>query len=201
MKRLILVRHGQTEWNRVGRYQGFAQTSLNERGRWQAERAARRLAGWNVDVLYASDLPRAMETAQPIGERLNLPIRPAPALREIDVGAWEGLTVPEIRAEHSDNWATYVSDPINTVRKGGESLAEMAERVTEAFHRWEAEHTGETVLAVTHGGPIKALVCSVPGLPLGFRMHLKISNASITSFVHERERWYLEVLNDRCHLD
>ena len=200
MKRLILVRHGETEWNRVGRYQGFARTSLNERGQWQAEQAARRLADGSIDVLYASDLPRAMETARPIADRLDLPIHELEALREIDVGEWEGLTVSEIQSVHADNWETYVSDPIHTVRKGGESLAKLAARVTDAFHRWDSEHPDQTVLAVTHGGPNKALVCTILGLPLECRMHLKIGNASITAFVYEHERWRLEVLNDRCHL-
>ncbi|MFQ5344173.1 MAG: histidine phosphatase family protein, partial [Anaerolineae bacterium] len=95
MKRLILVRHGETEWNRTGRYQGFARTSLNERGHWQAEQVARRLAGWEIDAIYASDLPRAYQTAEPIARRLDLPISMTVALREVDVGEWEGLTVPE----------------------------------------------------------------------------------------------------------
>ncbi|MBS1252023.1 MAG: Phosphoserine phosphatase 1 [Anaerolineales bacterium] len=200
MKRLILVRHGETDWNRVSRYQGFARTPLNERGRRQAKQVARRVAGWDIDVLYASDLPRTVETAQPIANRLGLPIIKLEALREIDVGEWEGLTVTEIQAEHTENWDTYISDPINTARKGGESLGELATRVNEVFQRWEEEHAAQTVLAVTHGGPIKALVCTVPGLPLGYRMHLRIGNASITTFVHENGRWYLQVLNDRCHL-
>lgn len=200
MKRLILVRHGETEWNRVGRYQGFARTSLNERGRWQAEQIARRLAHWDIDIIYASDLRRAMGTAEPIAARLELPIRPREALREIDVGEWEGLTVPEIQSQHPDNWKAHVSDPIHTVRKGGESLAELAERVAEEFRRWQIEHVGKTVLAVTHGGPIKSLVCAAAGLPLTTRMHLSIGNASLTVLAYRHDRWYLETLNDRCHL-
>jgi broad specificity phosphatase PhoE len=200
MKCLILVRHGETDWNRVGRYQGFARTPLNERGRWQAERTAYRLADWGVDVVYSSDLPRAMETAGPIAERLGLPIGELEALREIDVGEWEGLTVPQIQREHAENWEMYLSDPIHTVRRGGESLAELAHRVTELFRRWEVEHADLTVLSVTHGGPIKALVCTIPGLPLDYRMHLTIGNASITVFAREQNRWRLKTLNDRCHL-
>lgn len=200
MERLILVRHGETEWNRVGRYQGFARTSLNERGRRQAERVASRLAHWEIDVLYASDLPRAVETAQPIAEQLGLPINDLAAIREIDVGEWEGLTVSEIESQHTANWEAYLANPMNTVRKGGESLAQLAERVTQAFRRWEVEHAGQKVLAVTHGGPIKALVCTLPGLPLEYRMNLIIGNASITTFVYQYDRWRLESLNDRCHL-
>ncbi|RME45231.1 MAG: histidine phosphatase family protein [Chloroflexi bacterium] len=201
MKRLVLVRHGETGWNRAGRYQGFARTPLNECGRWQAEQVARRLAGWDIDVIYTSDLPRAFETAEPIAGRLGLPLRTTVALREIDVGEWEGLTVPEIQVRHAENWNAWLADPIHTPRKGGESFAELAERVLGAFHKWETVHAGQTVLAVTHGGPIQALVCMTIGLPLRFRRRLKIDNASITTLAHQDDRWLLETLNDTGHLE
>lgn len=201
MERLILVRHGETEWNRTGRYQGVARTSLNERGRWQAEQVARRLASWEIDAIYASDLPRALETAEPIAGRLRLPINTMTALREVDVGEWEGLTVPQIQARHAENWNACVVDPIQAPRKGGESFAELAARVEEAFHRWQAEHAGQVVLAVTHGGPIQVLVCAVLGLPLRFRQRMSISNSSITTLAHGDGRWYLESLNDTGHLE
>jgi alpha-ribazole phosphatase/probable phosphoglycerate mutase len=200
MERLVLVRHGETEWNRLGRYQGYARTSLNERGRWQAEQVARRLANWDIDAIYTSDLPRAFETAEPIAGRLGLPLRSTDALREIDVGEWEGLTVPEIQAQYAENWSAWLADPIHTPRQRGESFAELAERVNKAFRAWEVAHAGETVLAVTHGGPIQSLVCTVIGLPLHFRWRLKISNASITTLVHQDGRWLLETLNDVSHL-
>lgn len=201
MERLILVRHGETEWNRSGRYQGFARTSLNERGRWQAEQVARRLAGWEIDAIYASDLPRALETAEPIAGRLRLPINTMTALREVDVGEWEGLTVPEIQAQHAENWNACVGDPIQARRKGGESFAELAARVEEAFHQWQTGHAGQIVLAVTHGGPIQVLVCAVLGLPLRFRRHISINNSSITTLAHGDGLWYLESLNDTAHLE
>ena len=201
MKRLILVRHGETEWNRIGRYQGFARTPLNERGRWQAEQVARRLASWEIDAIYASDLPRAYQTAEPIARRLRLPISTTVALRELDVGEWEGLTVPEIQVEHAENWDACLVDPIQERRKGGESFADLAERVEEAFRQWQVEHAGEVVLAVTHGGPIQVLVCTVLGLPLHFRRRLRIGNASITTLAHTDGQWYLETLNDTAHLE
>ncbi|MFQ5593227.1 MAG: histidine phosphatase family protein [Anaerolineae bacterium] len=201
MKRLILVRHGETEWNRTGRYQGFAVTPLNERGRWQAERVARRLAGWEIDAIYASDLPRAFQTAEPIARRLGLPINTTVALREVDVGEWEGLTVPEIQVEHAENWDACLVDPIGARRKGGESFAELADRVEKAFQQWQVLHAGEIVLAVTHGGPIQVLVCTILGLPLRFRRRLRIGNTSITTLAHHDGQWYLETLNDTAHLE
>lgn len=200
MRRLILVRHGETEWNRVGRYQGFARTSLNERGRWQARQAADRLADWEVGAIYASDLPRAIETAEPIAARLDLPLESLEALREIDVGEWQGLTVAEIQTRYPENWAAWAAAPIETRRLGGESLGEMAERVWQAVERWQIDHADETIVVVTHGGPIKALVCVMTEQPHALRMHLRVGNASLTTLIRRHERWYLETLNDRCHL-
>jgi probable phosphoglycerate mutase len=200
MRRVILVRHGETEWNRVGRYQGFARTSLNEHGRWQARQVAERLAGRDVEAIYASDLPRARETAGPIAARLGLPLHLSETLRENDVGEWEGLTVPEIQVQHPDNWAAWLAAPLETQRGGGESLGEMAARVAKALECWQVDHVGKTIVAVTHGGPIKALVCLMTEQAPSFRLHLRIGNASITNLVRRYDRWYLESLNDRCHL-
>lgn len=203
IRRLILVRHGETEWNRIGRYQGFARTSLNAHGRWQARRTAERLADgsrWEVDAIYSSDLPRTIETAEPIAARLDLPLRRLEALREIDVGEWEGLTVAEIKAQHPENWAAWTAAPIETRRVGGESLDEMAQRVWQAVEHWQIDHADQTVVAVTHGGPIKALVSMLIEQPHSLRLHLRIDNASLTTLTRRHARWYLETLNDRCHL-
>jgi alpha-ribazole phosphatase len=86
--RILLARHGETEWNRIGRWQGHADPPLNEAGRLQAVELAERLARDGITVIYASDLRRASETAQVIGERLGLEVHEDPALREIDVGSW-----------------------------------------------------------------------------------------------------------------
>jgi len=201
MDRLILVRHGETEWNRTGRYQGFARTSLNEHGRWQAEQVARRLANWEIDAIYTSDLPRAYQTAEPIARRLRMPFNTTVALRELDVGEWEGLTVPEIQVEHAENWDACLVDPIRTRLTGGESFAELAERVEVAFHQWQVQHAGQVVLAVTHGGPIQVLVCTILGLPLRFRRRLRIGNTSITTLAHHNGQWSLDTLNDTAHLE
>ncbi|MGB9632425.1 MAG: histidine phosphatase family protein, partial [Chloroflexaceae bacterium] len=118
--RLILVRHGETPWNVTLQYQGHANVPLNERGREQARRAATRLRGLEVRALYASDIARAWETAEIIGAAIGQTPVPMPALREIDVGQWEGLTPEELYRRFPDHMAEYRRDPARTVRLGGE---------------------------------------------------------------------------------
>ena len=96
MTELLLVRHGETDWNRDRRFQGHADPPLNETGREQANALAEELAGEEIELVYTSDLQRARETAQIVGARLGAGVVPLPALREIDVGEWQGLTWPEI---------------------------------------------------------------------------------------------------------
>ena len=99
---IVLVRHGETDWNRESRFQGHADTPLNEAGRAQSRDLAERLVAEQVTALYTSPLRRAAETAAIVGERLGLPVRTSEPMREIDVGSWEGLTVDEVRARFPD---------------------------------------------------------------------------------------------------
>jgi broad specificity phosphatase PhoE len=135
----LLVRHAETEWNRDQRYQGHADPSLNETGRDQARALADALAGEQVDAIYASDLRRASETAEIVGERLGLPVTQEPDLREIDVGSWSGLTREEVEGREWD----------------GETSEEQALRVHAALRRIGELHPAGRVLVVTHGGSMR----------------------------------------------
>jgi broad specificity phosphatase PhoE len=158
---LLLARHGETDWNRDGRFQGHADTSLNAHGREQARALAEEVDG--VDVIYSSDLRRAVETAELVAERLGLDVQVDPRLRERGFGAWEGLTRPEIEAsfrEDFDRW-----------RKGDGSGADDAERHEAFAARIQAflgdmlaRHPDETVLVITHGGSIRVVQAVASGL-------------------------------------
>lgn len=151
---ILLVRHGETDWNRDRRWQGHADPPLNEEGRRQAQALAEALAGEDVAAVYSSDLLRAHETARIVAERLGLEVTALPDLREVDVGSWSGLTRDEIahRFPGAERW------------EGGETREEMAERVLGAVRRIAAAHPGGRVLVVTHGGPVRALLrhCAHP---------------------------------------
>ena len=156
MTTLLLARHGETDWNRELRVQGTSDTALNELGRSQAAELARQLEGAGIDVIYASDLSRARETAEIVAAVTGHAVQLDPALRERDFGSWEGLTRGEIDARFADH-----------EQHDGETYEEVRARVLAAANRIVAEHPGETVLVVSHGGALNALWHDAVGERLG----------------------------------
>jgi len=164
--RLILLRHGQTDWNIDGRYQGHAYPPLNEVGVAQAHAVAAQLKGLGVTALYSSDLRRARQTAEIIAASLALPVRLDARLREIQLGEWEGLRQDEVLARFPVEWAARQRDPLYSRAPGGESVAEVAARVWAAAN--EVAHAQQTgsVLIVSHGLALATLLCRARGVPL-----------------------------------
>ena len=146
MTTILLARHGETDWNREGRWQGWADPPLNETGRGQAQALAEELRGTPFDAVYSSDLRRAHETAEIVAAPHGVPVVVDPALREIDIGPWSGLTHDEIRARFPDG-----------SRPGGETRDEHAARVRAAVERIARENAGRRVLIVTHGGTVRTV--------------------------------------------
>ncbi len=202
--RLLLVRHGETDWNREGRYQGHALVSLNEEGRVQARRLAERLRGAGIEALYSSDLPRAYQTAQIIGEALGMETRVMKALREVDMGAWTGLTLEEVEAKFPQHLQEWHCDPLRTKRREGESYLDLYQRVVRAGREIGEAHPNQAVLMVTHGGNVKCLVLAALGMNLDRALEVvesfAVDNASLTILEYGGERFFLRLLNDTCHL-
>ena len=149
MTTLLLVRHGETDWNAEGRLQGHTDRPLNDYGRRQAGELAERLAGEEeVDAIYASDLARARETAEIVGARLGLPVGVDPDLREKNWGTWEGLT----------------GDERVHVELVGESTAEHGERMLRALRRIAERHPEGRVVVVTHGGSLRRVQAALHGV-------------------------------------
>jgi broad specificity phosphatase PhoE len=143
---ILLARHGETDWNREGRWQGWADPPLNETGREQARQLAEQLRGTPFDAVYSSDLRRAHETAEIVAEPHGVPVVADPGLREIDVGSWSGLT----RAEIDERFP-------GTDRPDGETRDAHLARVLHAVERIARTHAGERILVVSHGGTMRAL--------------------------------------------
>ena len=154
MTRILLARHGETDWNRVGRWQGHADPPLNDAGRGQAAELAERLAGDGIAAIYSSDLRRASQTARVVADRLGLAVVEDAGLREIDVGSWSGLTRAEVEQGFPEGYARWLEGEIG---HDGETREELTERVVGAVERMAAQHPDDTILAVTHGGAIRAL--------------------------------------------
>jgi broad specificity phosphatase PhoE len=180
MTRLVLVRHGETDWNRDGRWQGHADPGLNARGRLQAAAAAERLAREPVAAVVTSDLRRAAETAAVLAGALGLEPAADPRLREVDVGEWSGLTRAEVRERHPDAYRAW-TDGLNAGYPGGETFAQLERRATEAMREVWERYAEQTVAIVGHGGSIRAMVAAALGIgPAGRRLLATGPNCSLT---------------------
>jgi broad specificity phosphatase PhoE len=161
-RHLFLVRHGETDWNAAGRWQGQTDVPLNERGRAQALAVAARLRAEGVRAIATSDLGRARGTAEIVGEALGLEVAMVdPALRERAYGQWEGLTRGECEARFPEEWARHVTDP-RTPPPGGEYTDALLARIVPAIHR-AAERLASPAVLVTHGGVMRAFLSAALG--------------------------------------
>ncbi len=194
--KLILVRHGETESNRLGRIQGINDSPLNETGRVQADAAARALLSDMPFVLYSSPLRRALQTARIIASRAGTRPVEIEDLIEMDVGEFEGLSGPQLRERFPDVMRMWDEDPASTVMPGGESLRDVRERAWSTVKSLAERHHSETVVAVTHNFTIHAIVCTALGMPLnGFRK-LRIDLGAITRLEVSGDRATLVSLNE-----
>lgn len=163
MTRLILIRHGETDWNLEGRWQGQADTPLNERGREQARQLACDLSGVDIQAIYSSDLQRAMETAQPLALAAELQIHTDVRLREINQGEWQGLRLNEIQARYAELYQQREQDPLDIAPPGGESILQMQQRAFKVLDEILQQHAGETVAIVCHGLTIAVIRVRLEG--------------------------------------
>jgi probable phosphoglycerate mutase len=194
---IYLIRHGETEWNRNGRWQGHADVPLSAEGYRQAHSLAQRLAadGAHFDHIYASDLSRAMETAQIAAQALGMVVQADPALREINVGSWSGLTRNEIIAKYPGAFSTVHSAP------DGEQREVFEERVGGALTAFAKRHDGEQIAIFTHGGTIRAMLYHLL-VQQGVALEIPhIGNTSITTLRWQQNGWQALRLNDMEHLE
>jgi len=198
---LILVRHGETEWNLDGRIQGHSDSPLTARGSQQGRQAAERLAGMNISAVYASDLGRALDTGELIAAPHGLEVRTMLGLRERCYGAFEGKTAEEIRASDPDGFERWLSDRQRLAPPGGETQAELAGRVMRALHEIAGAHLGETVAVATHGGPIKSALFAVLDIPVDSWDRAWVSNGSVTVLCGTREEFKVASFNDTSHFE
>lgn len=168
MTEFWLVRHGQTDWNLTGRWQGQAPFApgLNETGRSQVLAISEQLKDVKFSAIYSSDLLRAKQTAELIAAPLGLTVTLDPRLREIDLGVWEGMPSQEIEAKYSLELAERAQNPFYSRAPNGESLHDVAERVLAAIEEIATSHRDESVLIVSHGIALAIIICRAEGFPM-----------------------------------
>lgn len=166
MTTLVLIRHGQTDWNIAGRWQGQADVFLNPTGRHQAAEMARALAPTGIQAIYSSDLSRAAETALALARQTDLAVQFDPRLREIHQGEWQGLLVDEIQARYGRRFHERQNDPLNIAPPGGETVLQVQSRVLAAVQDILTRHTCDRVALVSHGFALAVIRARYAGLPV-----------------------------------
>lgn len=196
----ILVRHGETTWNRLGRIQGHLDSPLSMQGLVQAETLAERLSGEEFDVLVSSDLGRAYNTAQCIAKRTGHSVRVDPRLRERHYGIFQGMTRNEAKSIFPEVYARYHDESITFAIPEGESTQECFMRNLGSLEELAVQNLGQRVVVVTHGGVLDGLYRNVMGLPhIGSRA-FTIVNASLNWFTYDDGEWRLDRWADVAHL-
>jgi len=194
----ILVRHGETAWNRQGRIQGHLDSPLNSEGIVQAKTIAERLERESFDALISSDLGRALSTAHYIALRSGHSIITDARLRERQYGIFHGLTFAQAKSLYPEAYARYASKSPNYAIPGGESAQECFLRNLEAFQALAARYSDKRIVVVTHSGVLHGLYCHVMRLP--HSGSLTIVNASLNWFTCENGEWRLDRWADIGHL-
>jgi broad specificity phosphatase PhoE len=194
--RLLLARHGQTEWNADRRFQGHTDIALSDRGRAQAHALGRALRGRRVTAAYVSPMRRAVETAEIALADAGIPFTPIEELRELSLGDWEGCTVDEIRQQDGDPYGAWLRAPLDCPPPGAEPLPDVRDRVLEAVDQIGAAHGDGDALVIAHGGVISVYACHVLGCSFNNLWRLRVDNCSLTVVKPPR----LISLNDTHHL-
>jgi len=202
--RLLLTRHGETQWNAEHRIQGHTDLDLSDRGVKQAEALAARLAGAGISAVYSSDLSRAVRTAAIILDKLptGTPHITTPLLRERNWGVFEGRTWKETEEQLPEEIRRLRRHPLDFTPEGGESRADVMIRIKSFLSALVDRHPAENVLAVTHGGVSSLMIKLMIGMDLSNITPFRVENCSVSVMDYVRENtWFVQCLNDMSHLD
>ncbi len=198
---LIAIRHGETEWNCVGRFQGHLNSELNAEGRSQAQALGARLAAERFDLLLCSDLGRALQTASAIAMHTGHEILVDARLRERRMGIFQGLTPTEVQERYPGDYARFKSHDPDYVIPEGESARQLFRRCVDCFTELAERHTGLTLATVTHGGVLAMLYRHARAMPLEAPRDFPLHNTGVNRFRHRQGAWELQSWGDIAHLD
>ena len=201
MGTLLIVRHGETDWNAEERIQGHTDIGLSDTGAEQARLLGTRLALIPIDVAYCSDLKRAAETATlAIGDQ-DVVLNRTPRLREYHKGAFEGMTLTEIKAQFPEEYPKYLEKNLDYAPAGGETIRDVSSRMATVFGEIKDKHLNETVLVVGHGGSLRAGMVSLLSMPLEGNWSFVFGNCGLTMVETYEDNAVLRLFNDVSHLN
>ena len=201
MTEIIIIRHGETEWNKTGRFQGHSDVPLSAEGRAQAAALGKNLVVDHVDAIYASDLTRAMETAAPLAQRFGLEVISDPLLRELNFGSWEGRNFNDVNAENPDAMKTFYNDPERVNIPDSEPFPEFQQRVAGRVREIVAQERGKRIVIVSHGASIRILFADILSMPIRSIWHVSQLNTAVNKIRFEDDGFaVVTLMNDTSHL-
>lgn len=201
MTKVIFIRHGQTEWNVTGRYQGQSDVKLTEEGKKQAEKLADNFPVAKVDAIYASDLCRAMVTAETIAKKFGLKVQAEPAFRELSFGDWEGLTYQQIVDKWEEAMANFLQHPDILEIPGGESFPAVQQRAMKLLNELIEKHDGQTIVVVAHGAVLRTMLTAALHMPLQYLWSIRQFNTAVNIVRYDSDaNPTVELLNSTAHL-
>ncbi len=200
MTRLVVIRHGRTEWNRVERFRGRADIELDEVGMKQAEATAGRIAEWQVSAIYSSPLRRALATAEVLARRFDLEVKSLPGIIDIDYGEWQGLSPDEAAARDDGLYSRWLKSPHKVKFPGGESLAGVRKRAASAVDGLITQHPKETIALVSHKVVCQILILSLLGVDNSHFWQIAQDVCAVNLFEIRGGVPSALLLNDTCHL-
>ena len=203
MPKVILVRHGKTQWNAEGRYQGKMDIPLNEEGNEQARRVGEALKAFPVKAVYSSPLSRCRETAEEIAKHHGLEVKVKEGFKEIDHGQWEGMLAKEVEEKYPELLKLWREKPSQVKMPGGETLKDVYDRAVEAFNEVVSAHSDEDLIVIVgHDATNKVLMCHLLGTDLDKFWAFKQANCGITVLEYQPEsgRVVVHVANATGHL-
>ena len=199
MAEIIIVRHGETEWNVGEIFRGRVEIGLNETGKKQAELLVQYLSDLKIEAIYSSPLKRALEVAQAIAKYHKLNVEVSQGLNDLDFGEWQGLTRREVREKFPKVYAEWVNHPERVKLPRGESLDEVRKRALTVVGKVIAKHQGNIIL-VSHRVVNNALICALLGLDNSHFWNIRLDTCGVTIFDYENGRFILNKHNDTSFL-
>ena len=199
MTRIFLIRHGETEWNKIGRLQGHSDVKLSPEGIRQAQLLAEHAPFRTFDAIYSSDLSRAVNTAKILAAKFHLRIVEERGLREVNFGEWEGKAISEL-AENFPDFGKFFTNPDKVHPPGGETFLECQARVMNALDEIIAEHENQKIVVVSHGAAIRLIICAVLDIRIRKMWSISQYNMALNVLTYEEGNFLVELVNSTLHL-
>lgn len=195
-----IARHGQTEWNILGKTQGHGNSSLTEKGLAQAKELAEGMEKYPLDMIFSSDLGRAIQTAEEVGKKFKIDVQPTEALREMGFGEWEGKLIPEITEKYPDTYKTWRNEPHLAKIPGGETLDIIKDRLEKFINELNEKYDNKNILLVSHSVTVRVFLLMMLDSPMKNIYRIKQDNTALNIVEWRDYGPVVTKMNDTSHI-